>query len=197
MPTHTEVTQNQTHQPIMEQAIQFVEELPLIAVDCACGAGNESAFLLSQNYQVYAFDVAEISENICLTRFQNHQNYYFTKQTFEEYQFPKASLIVALLSLFFCQPQHFQTVFNNIYNALFEHGIFVVDLLGDQDAWVKHSPQQFIGFSQTELESLLNNNFEILHQEEMLGEYPLANGQLKFWHKHRLILRKKSQDSST
>lgn len=162
----------------------------MITVDCACGAGNESAFLLSQNYQVYAFDAAEISENICLTRFQNHQNYYFTKQTFEEYQFPKTSLIVALVSLLFCQPQNFQTVFNNIYNALFENGIFVVDLLGDQDAWVKHSPQHFIGFSQTELELLLNKNFEILHQEAMLGEYPLANGQLKFWHKHRVILRK-------
>lgn len=190
MSNYTQITQNQIHQPIIEQAIQFIENLPLVAVDCACGAGNESAFLLSQNYQVYAFDTAEISEKICHTRFQDQAYFQFSKQTFENYSFPQASIIIALLSLFFCQPVHFQAVFNSICNALPQGGIFVVDLLGDQDAWVKHSPKHFIGFSQTELEYLLSSDFEILYQEEMLGEYPLASGQLKFWHKYRLILRK-------
>lgn len=165
--------------------------MPLVAVNCACGAGNESAFLLSQNYQVYAFNVADISKDICLARFKDQKNYIFTQHTFEQYKFPQASLIVALLGLFFCQPIHFTKVFNRICNALMPNSIFVFDLLGEQDAWVKNNPQRILGFNQNELEYLLSYEFDILHYEEMLGDYPLANGQLKFWHKHRLIVRKK------
>lgn len=191
MITHTEATKGLAHHPIIEQAIGYIENMPLVAVDCACGAGNESAFLLSQNYQVYAFDVADLSKETCLERFKDHENYHFIQQSFEHYNFPSTSLIVALLSLFFCQPMHFQRIFNAMCDALTANGILVLDLLGEQDAWVKNNPQRVLGFSQNELDYLFGYEFEILHYEEMLGDWPMANGQVKFWHKHRLILRKK------
>ncbi|EPQ2850154.1 SAM-dependent methyltransferase, partial [Acinetobacter baumannii] len=35
------------HRPILEKALGYFPNLPLVAIDCGCGAGNESAYLLS------------------------------------------------------------------------------------------------------------------------------------------------------
>ena len=37
------------HRPILEKALGYFPNLPLVAIDCGCGAGNESAYLLSKD----------------------------------------------------------------------------------------------------------------------------------------------------
>ena len=39
-----ELTQDIPHKPILEKALSCLDSLPLVAIDCGCGAGNESAF---------------------------------------------------------------------------------------------------------------------------------------------------------
>lgn len=46
------------HRPILEKALGYFPNLPLVAIDCGCGAGNESAYLLSKGFNVHAFDIS-------------------------------------------------------------------------------------------------------------------------------------------
>ncbi|WP_430641637.1 hypothetical protein [Acinetobacter amyesii] len=72
-----ELTQNLPHRPILEKALSYFENLPKIAIDCGCGAGNESSFLLRHNFKVYAFDPSVDAKNICLIKFKDNKNFYF------------------------------------------------------------------------------------------------------------------------
>ena len=61
-----ELTQNLSHRPILDKALSYFDDLAKIAIDCGCGAGNESAFLLQQNFIVHAFDPSVQARDICL-----------------------------------------------------------------------------------------------------------------------------------
>lgn len=91
-----ELTQNLPHRPILDKALSFLEGLPKIAIDCGCGAGNESGFLIEQNFIVHVFDPSTQARDICLQKFVGHDNFIFALERFENYAFPNASLIIAL-----------------------------------------------------------------------------------------------------
>ena len=187
-----ELTQNLPHRPILDKALSFLEGLPKIAIDCGCGAGNESGFLIEQNFIVHAFDPSTQARDICLQKFAGYDNFIFALEGFENYDFPNASLIIALLSLFFCDPHRVDCVLEKISNALFPEGIFLFQVLGKEDAWVVQNFAQFIGFEPRQLEQKFAKEFEILWIDELKAYKPLANGALKFWHLHTLILKKKA-----
>lgn len=187
-----ELTQNLPHRPILDKALSYFDDLPKIAIDCGCGAGNESAFLLQQDFIVHAFDSSPQARGICLQKLKEHARFTFTLDRFEYYQFPQASLIIALFSLFFCAPNRLDHVFEQITNALIPQGIFLFQVLGKEDAWVIRNSELFIGFECIALEQKFSTEFEILFIDEFKGDKPLANGVLKFWHLHTLILKKKA-----
>lgn len=121
------------HRPILEKALGHFPNLPLIAIDCGCGAGNESAYLLSKGFNVHAFDISIDAQKVCAERFKDDSKFIFYHESFENFNFPSASLIIASSSLFFCDPNYFYSVIKRIIKALPEGGILVVDLLGTQD----------------------------------------------------------------
>ena len=186
-----ELTQNIPHHPILDKALSYFDDLPKIAIDCGCGAGNESAFLLQQDFRVHAFDSSPQAREICLQKLAEHAHFTFTLDRFERYQFPQASLIIALFSLFFCAPNRLDHVFEQIAEALVPQGIFLFQILGKEDTWVIRDSEQFIGFERIALEQKFGTEFEILFIDEFKGNKPLANGTLKYWHFYTLILRKK------
>lgn len=186
-----QITQNLAPRPIVEQVINYLTDLPKVAVDCGCGAGNESAFLLDQGFSVYAFDSSEDAEKICLNRFSGHQKYKFNLDQFETYQFPQASLIIALFSLFFCKRQAVSDVLNRMTQSIIKDGILLIQVLGHQDAWVIQRPERFWGVTEHEIQQWFADSFEIMKLEEFNGEKPLANGSLKFWHIYTVILKKR------
>lgn len=53
------------HRPILEKALGYFRNLPLVAIDCGCGAGNESAYLLSKGFNVHAFDISIDAQKVC------------------------------------------------------------------------------------------------------------------------------------
>lgn len=187
-----ELTQNLPHRPILDKALSYFDDLAKIAIDCGCGAGNESAFLLQQNFIVHAFDPSVQARDICLQKFAEHNNFIFAFDRFESYEFPRASLIIALFSLFFCAPHRVDYVLEKISNALFPEGIFLLQVLGKDDTWAVQESTQFAGFGHRQLEQKFSKEFEILWMDELKGYKPLANGTLKFWHFYTLILKKKA-----
>ena len=124
-----ELTQDQSHRPILEYALQYVDAtLPRVAIDCGCGAGNEAAFLLKHDYRVYAFDPSEAAQRVCQYRFKNHPKFFLSNHVFENYPFPSASIIIALFSLFFCAPNQIDHVLAKMKHALPQGGILLIQL---------------------------------------------------------------------
>ena len=106
---------------------------PKVAIDCGCGAGADIAYLLEHGFMVYGFDVEEESILRCQRRFKNNNNVCLLKSSFESFNYPKASLVVADASLFFCPKQHFDDVWLSIESALISGGIFCGSFLGPED----------------------------------------------------------------
>lgn len=179
------------HRPILEKALGYFPNLPLIAIDCGSGAGNESAYLLSNGFNVYAFDISIEAQKFCAERFKDDSKFIFYHESFEDFNFPSASLIIASSSLFFCDPSYFDRVIKRIINALPEGGILVVDLLGTQDEWVIREPKKFIGFTYQDIVDLFLYDFNLLFHKKMNENLPLLNGYIKSWHLHMMILQKK------
>jgi len=59
-----------------------------IAVDCGCGAGADIAYLRSQGYSVYAFDVEAEAIRLCGERFSVDDEVHLTQSTFAELTIP-------------------------------------------------------------------------------------------------------------
>lgn len=113
-------------------AVSIVTE-PKIAIDCGCGAGADIDYLLASDFKVYAFDIEDESISRCNKRFNNNPDVILTKADFSSYQYPKASLVVADASLFFCPKTEFDSVWNKIYESLYPDGIFCGSFLGPED----------------------------------------------------------------
>lgn len=191
-----QLTQEQPHRPILEKAVSYLNsgnnrnEL-LTAIDCGCGAGNESAYLLKQGFRVYAFDNDLEAVNICQNRFKYDRQLQISQTSFEKYVYPKSHLVIALYSLFFCPAKYLMQVIHSITECLNPNGLLVMNLLGHQDQWFKDRPDKFSAFTTAQILDLFQPQYNICLHEVFEGEQPLANGTHKFWHTHMLILQKK------
>ena len=103
--------------PSTERAVALLKQQNLVAVtsevvvvDCGCGIGRDSAWLLEQGFSVFGFDNAEQAIEICLQRFVDQPQAHFTVNNFVEYQYPKADVIIANASLFFCSRSDFSVL---------------------------------------------------------------------------------------
>lgn len=191
-----QLTKYHPHRPILEKALSFIPQNNevKIAIDCGCGAGNESAYLLEQGFIVHAFDAATDAVDICHSRFSSHplrQNIHISQHQFEHFHYPANHLSIALFSLFFCPVQDLTRVLDKITEALMSNGIFLLNLLGPEDQWVKQNLEKFSCFSRLDIKKRFDAHFKIIYQHESCEQRPLANGQLKLWHTHLLILQKK------
>ena len=104
-----------------------------IAIDCGCGAGSDIAFLRSEGFHVHAFDIEQAAIDRCRQRFGDDKNIQLTRAGFQNFSYPKASLVVADASLFFCPQQHFDVVWRRITEALMPGGVFCGSFLGPED----------------------------------------------------------------
>jgi len=125
-------TENREIRSDLTFAVTMVDD-PRIAIDCGCGAGADIEYLLAPGFKVYGFDIEDKSISRCNKRFENNCDVILTKAEFSSYTYPRASLIIADASLFFCQKTEFDTVWNNIYKYLYPIGIFCGSFLGPED----------------------------------------------------------------
>lgn len=118
---------------------------PKIAIDCGCGAGADIQYLLAESFKVYGFDIEDESISRCNKRFENNKDVILSKAGFSSYQYPRASLVVADASLFFCSKSEFDYVWSKIDECLYPNGIFCGSFLGPDDtmAGVKYIKNDF------------------------------------------------------
>ena len=164
-----------------------------IAVDCGCGTGRDTLYLLEKGYLVYAFD-----KNIqSLEKLAQHPLAASSPKldvklsTFDEYPFPKAHLINASACLFYSSRNEFTILWRNINETLLNNGIFCGHFLGSDEINDNNSEQtKILTHNKNELEQLLAP-FYIVSWKEKRERSAQLTGNQHYWQVHTIIAMKK------
>ena len=95
------------------------------AIELGCGAGNDTVYLIKNNWNVLAIDREDVKERIAkrLTK-EELAKFKFQKQNFETLKLEENNLIVANYSLSFCNKNKFSELWNKINDSIFTNRIF-------------------------------------------------------------------------
>ena len=95
------------------------------AIELGCGAGNDTVYLIKNNWNVLAIDREDVKERIAkrLTK-EELAKFKFQKQDFETLKLEENNLIVANYSLSFCNKNRFSELWNKINDSIFTNRIF-------------------------------------------------------------------------
>ncbi len=174
---------------------------PKTAVDCGCGAGADINYLVRQGFVVYGFDVEEESISRCKARFQNLSNVRLSRSSFSSYAFPKASLVVADASLFFCPKPEFAEVWKNICECLNPGGVFCGSFLGPEDmmagpkySTVDYWPEVTV-LEENEVKALFAS-FEILRFNVHKSSGIAPAGDIHDWHIFSVVAKKPNKSNN-
>lgn len=153
-----------------------------LAIDLGCGAGVESIFLLQHGWQVFAIDQQEsaVQKLRASSVTLNSVNHLETLVApFETINLPSANLIWAGLSLPFCPPHEFETLWRKICSALLPGGRFAGDFFGPRHAW---SSQRDMTFHTKEQILAPCTEFQLEYIVEEEGEQMKATNMIQHLH---------------
>jgi len=175
-------------QLLLDVLEKYPEQASLHAVDLGCGDGTESAVLLSRGWHVLAVDGETAALQHLMEKVpEDAQARLQTQMTkFEEMTFPTVDLIHASLSLPFCHPDHFPTLWEKITAAVKPGGRFAGHFFGVRDSWANQ--KDMTCHTEEQVHALLEN-FEIESFHEMDEDGQAASGP-KHWHMFTVIARK-------
>lgn len=162
-----------------------------VAVDCGCGTGRDTLYLLEKGYQVYAFDkdlqsLEKLAQHPLAT---SSPKLDVKLSTFDEYPFPKAHLINASACLFYSSRNEFTILWQNINDTLLNNGIFCGHFLGS-DELNNNENANILTHDKDELERLLTS-FYIISWKEKRELSAQLTGNPRYWHVHTIIAMKK------
>lgn len=153
-----------------------------LAIDLGCGAGVESVFLLQHGWQVFAIDQQESAVQklrASSVTFNTISHLETLVAPFETINLPAADLIWAGLSLPFCPPHEFDTLWRKICSALLPRGRFAGDFFGPRHAW---SSQRDMTFHTKEQILALCAALQLEYMIEEEGEQMTATNGIQHWH---------------
>jgi len=161
------------------------------AVDCGCGTGRDTLFLIEKDYQVYAFDI-DIKSLEALTEHPlatAAPNLDVQISSFADYSFPRTNLINASACLFFCDREEFHQLWPKIEQSLFSGGVFCGHFIGNADIDNKNS-LPVLTHTKSELEQLFSSYYIVSWKEKQ--EYSAQiTGKKRAWLVHTIIAMKK------
>ncbi|MFT3757915.1 class I SAM-dependent methyltransferase [Thauera sp.] len=158
------------------------------AIDLGCGAGIETSLLLNARWHVLAIDKEPkaIRRVEALAAKSSGGNLLTLVSRFEDLdELPPAALIHAGLSLPFCAPASFPSLWTSIVAALEPGGgVFVGHLFGNRHDWAEHTEMSF--HDKEDVEALCKDlTVELLREAEGDGGHVPHH-----WHRFDLIVRK-------
>ncbi|UWN49630.1 Tellurite methyltransferase [Alcanivorax sp. ALC70] len=179
--------------PHLKKALRCADaSLPKIAVDAGCGVGRDALFLVGKGYEVHAFDAnAEAIARLKDSAGGLASTMLFPRVcSFENFEYPRSSLISACSSLFFCHPDAFPTAWEKMSDSLMKDGLFCGHLMGPNDSWASMGRGDLTVHSRSELEGLFAGNFDVLDIHEHDAEGRTLLGRTKRWHTYSVLARK-------
>ena len=119
--------------------------VPLQAVDLGCGDGTESALLLERGWNVLAVDGEPAAIEHLMNKVSGEKRARLQTQVakFKDIVFPPADLIHASLSIPFCEPEHFDALWQKIVNSVKPGGYFAGQFFGVRDSWAVNTDMTF------------------------------------------------------
>lgn len=87
--------------------------------------GNDAKFLIENGFKVTCVDKEEKSKKNIINKIGNNPNLNFIINEFEKVKLHKANLIFSCFSLFFCNPEKFDNLINEITKNILPNGYFV------------------------------------------------------------------------
>jgi predicted TPR repeat methyltransferase len=185
----------------LKTAVSLVNDSKKVAVDCGCGAGSDIAFLRSKGFVVHGFDIEEESISRCRDRFENDDKVHLSKSGFSNFEYPRASLVVADASLFFCREDEFKSVWFRISESLIPNGIFCGSFLGAEDTMASphydkeaYWPDVLI-FNEAQLKEYLKG-FDVVSFTEHKKSGLAPGGESHSWHIYSVVARKESNNGN-
>jgi len=186
-------TQGRAPRPLLLNALACFPDGPApaeqTAIDLGCGDGTETAVLLERGWNVLAIDGQPASISHLLAKISKEQQERLQTRIvkFEDVTLSPADLIHASLSLPFCPPEHFESLWRKIIKAIKPGGRFAGQFFGVRDSWANEPDMTF--HTEDQVRKLLAN-FEIGHFHEMDEDGRAVSGP-KHWHVFTVIARKK------
>lgn len=170
--------------------IEKVKCKPGKAIELGCGAGNDTVYLIKNNWNVLAIDREDVKERIAkrLTK-EELAKFTFQKQDFETLKLEENNLIVANYSLVFCNKNHFKDLWNKINDSILEDGYFVGNFFGINDEW-KNTKEEMTFLTKEQVIDLFKE-FEITEFKEIEKDALTGLGKKKHWHIFDVIAMKK------
>lgn len=165
-------------------------------LDLGCGAGVDALYFLSRGWNVLAVDAHTEYLNAVREEMpiELQQKLEIRQMTFEQLHiiYPM-DCIIANFSLPFCNPEYFDTMWNEIVRGLKTGGILSCVLFGNRDDWATCMQEERTFHTSLGVKDLLGD-FEILNmkEEEWEGTCCGEDGQSlpKHWHIFRVLARK-------
>lgn len=173
-----------------EFAVRFNESNLKVATDCGCGTGSDIQYLEQQGFQVHGFDINFDSVAICRDRFGASSLVKISESSFESFDYPKSGVVVANSSLFFADPDQFETTWRNIKSSIEVGGVFAGDFMGVNDSWAKNYRSPITSLSESETKRLFTE-FEIVRFYERDEKAKTALGRMKHWHIYSVVAVKR------
>lgn len=158
------------------------------AIDIAGGALRDTRYLLDNGFVVTAIDnnplLKSEAEKIKSTKLHT------LVTSFEDFNFQKNKydLASAMFALNFCNPIHFEVVFEKIKNSLKPQGIFCALLFGDHDKFSYHPDRTYP--SKDQIIKLLKDFEIIIFKEKNPGEKDPNDELITSGHVLQFIARK-------
>lgn len=164
-------------------------EVRHIANDVGCGHGADTLELLKRGWHVNAFDSE--TEGLLLLKqsvsagLMNRLT--LINQKFECIELPECNLLNASYSLPFCQPDHFNQLWNEIQRCIKPEGRFSGNFFGEKDEWSANKKMSF--HSRKKVDKLFCD-FIIEYFDERDEDGATADGTPKHWHVFSVIAKK-------
>jgi len=174
------------HAKRTEFALSLNESSSKVAIDCGCGVGSDIDYMLQQGYQVHGFDINSDSIAICRDRFGGNPLADVSQHSFENYDYPQCGVVIANSSLFFAEPEAFDTTWQKIESCLVKGGVFAGDFMGTKDSWANNYRSPTTPLSESRVRSLFDN-FEIIRFFERDEQAKTSLGRLKHWHTYSVV----------
>ena len=160
------------------------------AIELGCGAGNDTVYLIKNNWNVFAIDREDVEERIA-RRLNNEElsRFRFQKENFENLKLEENNLIVANYSLPFCNKDKFSELWNKINDSILKDGYFVGNFFGINDEW-KNTKEEITFLTKKQVIDLFKE-FEIIEFKEVEKDDFTGLGKMKHWHIFDVIAKKK------
>ncbi|PYF83106.1 methyltransferase family protein [Marinomonas alcarazii] len=178
------------HSKRTEFAVRLNESNLKVAIDCGCGTGSDIQYLEQQGFRVYGFDINPDSIAICRDRFSSKSLVDISESSFESFDYPKSGVVVANSSLYFADPNQFETTLGNIKSSIQIGGVFAGDFMGLKDSWADNYRSPTTPLSESEVKGLFFD-FEIVSFFEHDEGAKTSLGRMKHWHTYSVVAVKR------